>query len=57
MSKRILFFEFPKGISSVFIDGKRYNRKSFLKAQQLERRRNSNTGKFQIKTKVGAEEY
>jgi len=47
MSKRILFYEFPSGISSIYIDGKRYTRSTFLKAQQLEKRRNRQTGKFQ----------
>ena len=47
MSSRILLYEFPKGISSVYINGKRYTRSSFIKAQQLEKRRNRQTGKFQ----------
>lgn len=50
MSGRILLYDFPQGISSIYLDGKRYTRTDFLKAQKLERRRNSKTGKFQ-KTK------
>ena len=57
MPKRILNFEFPYGISTIYLDGKRYNREEFYKAQQLEKRRNSNTGKFQSKLNVSVKHY
>lgn len=57
MPKRILNFEFPYGISTIYVNGKRYNREEFYKAQQLEKRRNSNTGKFQSKLNVSVKHY
>tara|TARA_B100000035_G_scaffold300196_1_gene295594 strand:- start:202 stop:351 length:150 start_codon:yes stop_codon:yes gene_type:complete len=37
--------EFPKKVKSIFIGGKRYSRKEFIKAQNLEKRRGKN-GRF-----------
>jgi len=45
MKKRILFYEFPDGVNTVFIDGKRYTRAEFVKACQREKRRLKN-GRF-----------
>jgi hypothetical protein len=39
MSRRIIHYEFPEGVATVFIDGKRYNRAEFEKAKALEIRR------------------
>jgi len=45
MKKRILYFDFPEGIQTVFIDGKRYTRKDFELAKKREQRRLKN-GRF-----------
>ena len=45
MSRRILHFEFPNGVDSVYIEGRRYTRVQFEKAKQRERRRDK-TGRF-----------
>lgn len=37
--------EFPEKVKSIYIGGKRYTRKEFLKAQRLEKRRAKN-GRF-----------
>ena len=50
MKKRILFYEFPEGVNTIFIDGKRYTRESFLKACQREKRRQKN-GRFTYASK------
>ena len=39
MKSRLIFFEFPKGVRSVCIDGKKYTCAEFEKAKQLELRR------------------
>jgi hypothetical protein len=45
MKQRILFFNFPDGVSSVYIDGKRYTRTQFELALKREKRRLKN-GRF-----------
>jgi hypothetical protein len=45
MSKRILHFQFPKGVDSIFLDGKRYTRAEFEKAKAREKRRDKK-GRF-----------
>ena len=45
MKKRILFFDFPEGVNTVFIDGKRYNRHQYELARNREKRRLKN-GRF-----------
>lgn len=39
MSRRILHYQFPKGVDSIFLDGKRYTRAEFEKAKEREKRR------------------
>ncbi len=39
MSRRIIHFDFPAGVATVYIDGKRYTRSEFEKAKALEIRR------------------
>lgn len=51
MSRRIIHFDFPKGVATVFIDGKRYTRAEFEKAKALEFRRGKK-GRF---TRSGTE--
>ena len=41
--------EFPEKVKSIYIGGKRYTRKEFLKAQRLEKRRAKN-GRFKSLT-------
>jgi len=41
--------EFPEKVKSIYIGGKRYTRKAFLKAQTLEKRRAKN-GRFKSMT-------
>lgn len=38
MKKRILFFDFPEGVNTVFIDGKRYNRHQYELARNREKK-------------------
>ena len=45
MSRRIINFEFPAGVDSVFIDGKRYTRIQFDRAKAREKRRDKQ-GRF-----------
>ena len=45
MSRRILHFEFPSGVDSVFIDGKRYTRTQFDRGKAREKRRDKK-GRF-----------
>ena len=45
MKKRILFFDFPEGVNSVYFDGKRYTRQEFEAARKREKRRLKN-GRF-----------
>ena len=45
MSKRILHFDFPSGVHTVYIDGKRYTRSEFELAKKLESRRDKK-GRF-----------
>jgi hypothetical protein len=45
MKKRILFFDFPEGVNSVYVDGKRYTRQEFEAARNREKRRLKN-GRF-----------
>ena len=39
MKSRLIFFEFPVGVNSICIDGKKYTRAEFEKAKILELRR------------------
>lgn len=39
MKSRLIFFEFPVGVKSICIDGKKYTRAEFEKAKKLESRR------------------
>jgi hypothetical protein len=39
MKSRLIFFEFPVGVKSICIDGKKYTRDEFEKAKKLELRR------------------
>tara|TARA_B100001029_G_scaffold179625_1_gene189975 strand:- start:2349 stop:2498 length:150 start_codon:yes stop_codon:yes gene_type:complete len=39
MKSRLIFFEFPVGVKSICIDGKKYTRAEFEKAKKLELRR------------------
>lgn len=45
MKKWILFFDFPEGVNTVFVDGKRYNRHQYELARNREKRRLKN-GRF-----------
>ena len=45
MSRRIINFNFPDGVDSVFIDGKRYTRVQFNRAKAREKRRDKK-GRF-----------
>ena len=45
MKKRILHMDFPDGIKTVFLDGKRYTYKDFELALKREKRRSKN-GRF-----------
>ena len=36
MKSRLIFFEFPVGVKSICIDGKKYTRAEFEKAKKLE---------------------
>tara|TARA_B100000902_G_scaffold49277_1_gene56175 strand:- start:1502 stop:1651 length:150 start_codon:yes stop_codon:yes gene_type:complete len=45
MSRRIINFEFPSGVDSVYIDGKRYTRTQFDRAKAREKRRDKK-GRF-----------
>ena len=45
MSRRILHYQFPKGVDSIFLDGKRYTRAEFEKAKEREKRRDKK-GRF-----------
>jgi hypothetical protein len=45
MSRRILHFEFPKGVDSVFIEGRRYTKAQFERAKEREKRRDKK-GRF-----------
>ena len=51
MKKRILFFDFPYGVNTVFVDGKRYNRHQYKLAQNREKRRLKN-GRFSHSVKA-----
>ena len=39
VKSRLIFFEFPVGVKSICIDGKKYTRDEFEKAKKLELRR------------------
>jgi len=39
MIRNILDINFPSGVRHLYINGKRYTRKDFLKARELEKRR------------------
>tara|TARA_B100000989_G_scaffold31854_1_gene20314 strand:+ start:2501 stop:2653 length:153 start_codon:yes stop_codon:yes gene_type:complete len=45
MKKRILLYNFPDGVNTIYINGKRYNRTEFEKAFKREKRRLKN-GRF-----------
>lgn len=45
MPSRLLLMEFSKNAKTIFVNGKRYTRSEFKKAQQLEKRRLKN-GRF-----------
>ena len=45
MASRLLFMEFSENAKSIFVNGRRYSRSEFRKAQQLEKRRLKN-GRF-----------
>jgi hypothetical protein len=51
MSRRLLFFDFPEGVDTVYVDGKQYTHSKFLLAQSRERRRLKN-GRFSYKDSV-----
>ena len=39
MSRRLLHIIFPENVAHIYIDGKKYNKKEFTRAKQLEMRR------------------
>ena len=39
MSRRLLHIIFPENVAHIYVDGRKYNRKEFNKAKQLEMRR------------------
>tara|TARA_X000000950_G_C13874542_1_gene644268 strand:+ start:1532 stop:1693 length:162 start_codon:yes stop_codon:yes gene_type:complete len=43
--KKDIIFDFPDGVNTVFVDGKRYNRHQYKLAQNREKRRLKN-GRF-----------
>tara|TARA_B100000925_G_scaffold253450_1_gene205910 strand:- start:68 stop:208 length:141 start_codon:yes stop_codon:yes gene_type:complete len=45
MANRIKDVQFPIGIKTIYVNGKRYTLKEFQKAQQLEKRRGKD-GRF-----------
>jgi len=45
MPSRLLMMEFSENAKTIFVNGKRYSRSEFKKAQQLEKRRLKN-GRF-----------
>tara|TARA_B110000879_G_scaffold55511_1_gene78382 strand:- start:164 stop:322 length:159 start_codon:yes stop_codon:yes gene_type:complete len=45
MDKRLLILKFPKGASTLHVNGKTYTREEFYKAQRLELRRGK-SGRF-----------
>ena len=45
MPSRLLLMEFSENAKTIFVNGKRYSRSEFKKAQQLEKRRLKN-GRF-----------
>jgi hypothetical protein len=45
MKKRILLYNFPEGVDTLYIDGRRYTRDEFEKAINREKRRLKN-GRF-----------
>tara|TARA_B110000977_G_scaffold158367_1_gene201766 strand:- start:162 stop:320 length:159 start_codon:yes stop_codon:yes gene_type:complete len=45
MDKRLLILKFPKGASTLRVNGKTYTREEFYKAQRLELRRGK-SGRF-----------
>ena len=45
MRRNILEMVFPEGVSHLYINGKRFDRKNFLEAKELEKRRDKK-GRF-----------
>ena len=45
MVSRLVNIKFPENVESIYVNGKRYNRIEFKKAQHLEKRRKKN-GRF-----------
>ena len=45
MNKRLLLLKFPEGASTLYVNGKTYTIKEFIKAQRLELRRGK-SGRF-----------
>ena len=45
MKSRLPFFEFPNGVNTLYVDGKRYTRTEFELAKKREKRRLKN-GRF-----------
>ena len=39
MIRNLLNIDFPSGVKHLYINGKRFSKKDFLKAQELEKRR------------------
>lgn len=39
MSRRLLHIIFPENVAHIYVDGRKYNRKEFNRAKQLEMRR------------------
>jgi len=39
MSRRLLHINFPENVAHIYVDGRKYNRKDFNRAKQLEMRR------------------
>ena len=39
MSRRLLHINFPENVAHIYVDGRKYTQKEFIKAKQLEMRR------------------
>lgn len=45
MKRNLLHYVFPEGLSSIYINGKKYNKQDFVEAQKREKSRDSK-GRF-----------
>ena len=45
MKRNVLNIEFPLGVKHIYVNGKRFNKRDFLKIKELEKRRGRN-GRF-----------